>query len=186
MDGLEHASLHSDCWSVDKQSFSLQQDHALSVQKYYTHNWAFQFLLLRRGMMELLQSWKIPHFCIAPTCISSPWLLFLFPRSNTNSGLSSSCRLGFRREGEQSLSMQTSLWLCATTSPLSSALKACKTCCALSFFPFQYHFISFTAPAASIRGFDGNLPILFWMWCLLSRLCSCLTCFILCKKADVL
>lgn len=31
---------------MDKQSFSLQQDHALSVQKYYTHNWAFGFLLL--------------------------------------------------------------------------------------------------------------------------------------------
>lgn len=112
MDGLEHVSLHSDCWSVDKQSFSLQQDHALSVQKYYTHNWAFQFLSLEERDDGIITKLEHHSSCIATACISSPrLLLFLLPWSNTNSGLSSSAGWDWGdnegREGEQSLSMYT-------------------------------------------------------------------------------
>lgn len=64
---------------MHNQSLSLQQDHALSVQKYYTHNWAFEFLLLEEredgiiteleyhspcAMTEYvhLKSWASPFF----------------------------------------------------------------------------------------------------------------------------
>lgn len=147
----------------------------------------------RKGMMELLQSWNTTVLVLQQnTFISSPRLLFLLPWSNTNSGLSFICRMGSEdsegREGEQSLSMCTrvpvAVWY--HLSPLQCSHDMQNLLSSLVFFPFQYLFIFFTAPAASIRGLDGNLGILFCMWCLLSRLCSCLTCFILCKKADVL
>lgn len=67
MDGMEHVSLHSDCWSVDKQCFSLQQDHALSVHKYYTHNWAFQFLSLEEGGDGIITKLEYHNSCTAMT-----------------------------------------------------------------------------------------------------------------------
>lgn len=166
----------------------------LSVCRSITHTTGlFNSSRWRKGMMELLKRWNTTVLVLQQNiCISSPQLLLLLLRwSNTNSGLSSICRWDSEDNGENGSShcpcTHMSLWLSsATTCLLFSAPMTWKIFCALSFFSFPNLFIFFTVLAASIRGLDGNLDILFWMWCLLSRLCSCLTCFILCKKADVL
>lgn len=191
---MEHVSLHSDCWSVDKQSFSLQQDHALSVQKYYTHNWAFQFLSLEERDDGIITKLEYRNSCIAMTYLhlKSSTFPFSFALIYYKLWIKFHLQDGIQdiMKGEKGSSRcpctHLFLWLCGITCLLSSVPMTCKTCCALLFLSLSIPLHLFYSPAASIRSLGGNLDILFRMWCLLSRLCSCLTCFILCKKADVL
>lgn len=165
---MEHVSLHSDCWSVDKQSFSLQQDHALSVQKYYTHNWAFQFLSLEERDDGIITKLEYHRSCIAITYLhlrSSTSFSFaliyykLWIKFHLQDGIQEIM------EGEKGNSVHVHTHPCGCgyhLSPLQCSHDMQNLLCSSVFFPCQYLCIFFTAPV-SIRGLDGNLDILFWM-----------------------
>lgn len=145
MDGMEHVSLHSDCWSVDKQTFSLQQDHALSVQKYYTHNWAFQFLSLEERDDGIITKLEYHSSCIATTYLHLKSSTFRFPFSFALIYYKLWIKFHPIQDGIQEIMKEEkgnsqcpcthlSLWLCDPTCLLSSAPMTCKTCRALQFF----------------------------------------------------
>lgn len=139
---MERVSMHSDCWSVDKQSFSLQQDHALSVQKYYTHNWAFQFLSLEERDDGIITKLEYHSSCIATAYLHLKSLTSAFSFALIYYKLWIKFHVGDGileiMKGEKGNSQcpctRLSLWLPGTTHLLSSAPMTCKTCCALLFF----------------------------------------------------